>query len=93
MFCTFSTTALKNAKIILDKRIHSKKLRSGQFGARIRVESTPSTLPVPHNPVKWAIKRYTLIAMLWFIVIFTINRERLDVVLQGTSSDHHDWSV
>ena len=71
VFCMFYTTALKNAKSVLDRQIQSKNLCSGQFGARPRVQSTPSTLSIPHNPIKWAIKRYTLIATWGSIVVFT----------------------
>ena len=46
VFCMFYTTALKKAKLVLDRQIQSKNLHSGQFNARQKVESMPSTLPI-----------------------------------------------
>ena len=44
--------ALRKAKAILDERIKNKGVRAGQFASKERVISSPSTSPVPPNPVK-----------------------------------------
>ena len=89
-----SITALKKAKSVLDSRIKSINLRSGQFGAKPRIESTPSTLPIPHNPVKWAVKRYTYINAPLVICDFAIYRDRPDDVQHiSATGDNHNQSV
>ena len=50
--------ALREAKAILEERVKKRGLRAGQFASKERVTSSPSTSPVPPNPVKWAVNRW-----------------------------------
>ncbi|XP_065888092.1 uncharacterized protein [Dysidea avara] len=51
----WQSETLREAKEVLDQRYNSSNRRPGQFTSKERVASTPSTTPIPRNPVKWAI--------------------------------------
>ena len=50
--------ALREAKAILDERIKKRGTRVGQFASKEKITSSPSTSPVPLNPMKWVVNRY-----------------------------------
>jgi len=45
-------------KRILDDHIKEKNTYAGRFSAKQRIEGPPSPLPMPRNPVQWAVNRY-----------------------------------
>ena len=50
-------TDLQELKDVLDQRVKEKNIFAGCFRLKPRVESTPSLLPIPLNPVQWAVNR------------------------------------
>ena len=57
LYVLYICTVLREAKAVLDERVKRKGTRVGQFASKERITSSPSTSPVPSNPVKWAINR------------------------------------
>lgn len=53
-----SLIELQELKGLLDDRIKEKNVCAGRFTAKPRVEGSPSVLPMPTNPVQWAVTRY-----------------------------------
>ena len=57
----FLCIELQRIKRILDNRIRRKNVCVGRFTLKPRIDSSPSTVPMPANPVKWAVKRFAYI--------------------------------
>ena len=58
---------LQELKWILDDWIKEKEVCSGCFSAKPRIESSPSTLAIPINPVQWAVKKWS-----WDLIFFVL---------------------
>ena len=50
-------TDLQELKDVFDQQVKEKNIFAGRFRLKPRVESTSSLLPIPLNPVQWAVNR------------------------------------